>query len=98
MSVVVTSNSAGLLVPANKLRRSLTVINEDGTDNVFIKKEDGSALTVSSTDHDIRLTPGQGFAINSGFDGDEHVTGRYTVIASANTPSVGVFETEDIRR
>jgi hypothetical protein len=98
MSVVVTSIIARELIPQNYLRKSLIVQNVDTVDSVFIKRERNSTNTVSATDFDFRLQPGAGIALNSQLDGTEAIQDRYTIIAAANTPSVSVFETEDIKR
>lgn len=80
------------------MRKSLIVQNVDSTDTVYIKRERNSQNTVTSTDFDIRLSPGGAVALNSMLDGTEAIQDRYTVIASANTPTVAIFETEDIIR
>lgn len=92
------SNVASELVPANASRKSLVIQNEDSTDTVYLKRERSEGTTVSATDHDIKLGPGAGVALNSLLDGTQAVQGRYTAIASANTPRMAIFETEDILR
>ena len=89
------SNAASEGCPANASRKSLTIQNEDSTDSVFVKREAGQLLTVSSTDHDIRLGPGTAMSLSSLLDGTQAIQARYTVIASANTPRIAVFESED---
>jgi hypothetical protein len=96
--VIATSNTASQLVPQNKLRKSITIMNVDATDTVYLKREQPGRTTVTSTDFDIRLSPGAAYSLNSMLDGAEAIHDRYTVIASANTPSVSVFETEEARR
>lgn len=96
--LVATSITARELVPQNKLRRSLTMINVDGTDTVFIKRERPGTTTVTSTDFDLRLPPGASYSLNSLLDGSAAIQDRYTVIASANTPNVSIFETEENER
>ena len=86
------------MVPRNTLRRSFIFTNEDTTDSVFIKRERGESLTVSSTDHDHKIPPGGLIALNWGTDGKEAIQDRWTCIASANTPRVAWFETEDVAR
>lgn len=98
MSTRTVANTASELVPNNASRKSIQILNEDGTDSVFIKREENNALTVSSTDHDWKLGPGGGIAFNSGTDGLLNIQARYTIISSANTPRVAFYETEDIRR
>lgn len=92
------STQAEALILRNQLRKSWIVQNEDTTDAVYLKKETGTALTVSATDHDHRIGPGGSLALNSLTDGEEAIQERWTVIASANTPRVSYFETETIRR
>lgn len=96
--IVTSSITAAQLVPQNKLRRSITFINIDATDTVYLKKERPGVTTVSATDFDLRLPPGASYSLNSMLDGKEAIQERYTFIASANTPQVSVFETEEIER
>lgn len=96
--LVATSTTARELIPQNKLRRSVTFMNVDPTDTVYIKKERPGVTSVTSTDFDIRLSPGAAYSLNSLLDGVSAIQDRYTVIASANTPSVSIFETEEIER
>lgn len=93
-----TSNSASELLPRNASRKSFAVSNEDTTDVVFIKFERSENTTVSSTDHDHRIGPGAAIALSFGTDGIAQIRSRITIIASANTPRVSFFETEDIER
>lgn len=90
--------SATELIPSNTYRKSLIIQNEDTTDSVYIKREKAETPTVSATDHDYKIGPGGSLALNSSVDGTEAIQARYTVIASANTPRVAYFETEDIKR
>src|SRR3990167_3357524 len=92
------TNAASEVFPENKLRKSFVVQNEDAAINVFIKREEPSGLTVSTTDHDPVLGPGAALAINSFTDGKEAIEDRWTVIAASGTPRISFFETEDIRR
>lgn len=96
--LVATSITARELVPQNKLRKSITFMNVDATDTVYLKKERPGVTTVTSTDFDIRLSPGAAYSLNALLDGVSAIQDRYTVIASANTPSVSIFETEEIER
>ena len=98
MSSRTITNAASLLLPPNRLRKSWIVQNEDATIDVFIKAETGTALTVSTTDHDHRVSGGGNFAVNDLTDGKEAILGRWTIIAASGTPRISVFETEDIRR
>lgn len=92
------SNVASELIPANASRKSLVIQNEDSTDSVFLKRERSETTGVSSTDHDIKLGPGAAITLNWQQDGSSSIQSRYTAIASANTPRVAFFETEDIFR
>ncbi len=98
MATKTTSTGASEIVPSNSSRKSLAIQNEDGTDSVFIKREAGEALTVSSTDHDWKIPPNGSIAFNSTIDGLIGIQSRYTVVASANTPRIAFIESEDIRR
>lgn len=93
-----TSIAASELIPANANRRSLAIQNEDNTDSIYLKREAGESLTCSATDHDWKIGPGGSMAFNSMIDGVRAIQARYTVIASANTPRVAFFESEDIQR
>lgn len=84
--------------PENRLRKSLTIGNEDATIAVFIKQEEPGSTTVSSTDHDHRIGPGAAVSLNSLLDGEKAIKGRWTVVAASGTPRVSIFETEDIKR
>lgn len=92
------TNAAEELIPQNLLRKSFVVQNEDTTINCFIKRERGTALTVSTTDHDHRLGPGGAIAVNNLTDGEEAIKDRWTVIAASGTPRISLFETEDVKR
>jgi hypothetical protein len=72
--------------------------NEDSTDSVFVKRERAETPTVSATDHDHKIAPGGIITLNFGTDGVEAIQDRWTCIASANTPRISWFETEDIKR
>ncbi len=93
-----TSTSAQELMPHNATRKSLVITNEDGTDSIFLKFERAENSLVSSTVHDYKIGPGGNLSLNSINDGAAQIQSRITVIASANTPRVAWFETEDITR
>jgi hypothetical protein len=92
------SATASEAIPANANRKSLVIQNEDTTDAVYVMREAGEAVLVSATVHDIKLGPGSSISVNSLLDGIKAVQARYTCIASANTPRIAVFESEDILR
>lgn len=96
--ILALSTNARLILPPNRLRKSLLLINEDTAITIFVKFEKQDGLSVSSTDHDVRLLPSDNFAISVQEDGEEQVKGRITAIAASGTPNLAVFETEDIRR
>jgi hypothetical protein len=98
MASVTIPNSATVILPRNVSRKSFSIQNEDGTDIVYVKREEGEALTVSATDHDFRIGPGSSLALTLNEDGSQQVGGRWTGIASANTPRISFFETEDVVR
>ena len=93
-----TAIVASELVPRNRLRKSMIFSNESAADSVFIKRERAETPTVTSTDHDHRIGPGGILTLNFGTDGIEAIQDRWTVIASANTPRIAWFETEDVVR
>lgn len=98
MSSKLTSVAAIEIVPRNTYRKSLIILNEDSVDSVYIKRERAETPTVSATDHDWKIGPGGNISLNSITDGMENIQDRYTAIASANTPRIAYFETEDIKR
>lgn len=98
MSSRTLSITAVEILPANNYRKSLVIQNEDTTDSVFIARERGEAILVSSTVHDFKIGPGASLSFNSQTDGLEAIQARYTGIASANTPRIAFFESEDIKR
>lgn len=98
MSSRTISNVAAELLPRNSLRKSFVIQNEDPTDIVYVKLERSENTSVSTTDHDFRLGPGASLALNTNTDGTQAIQSRVTAIASANTPRVSFFETEDVVR
>lgn len=92
------STAAEEILPQNKLRKSWVIQNEDASISVFIKRERAATPTVNSTDHDHRIGPEGGIALNFGTDGEEAIQDRWTIVAASGTPRVSFFETEDIRR
>jgi len=93
-----TSIAAAEILPSNTDRKSLVFLNEDTADSIYIKKERSENATVSATDHDYRIGPGGVISLNSVNDGKQAIQSRWTCIASANTPRIAYFETEDIQR
>lgn len=98
MPSILTSIAVAEVLPRNTARKSLVFLNEDAADSIFIKKERSENATVSATDHDYRIGPGGVIALNSVNDGTQAIQERWTCIASANTPRLAYFETEDITR
>jgi hypothetical protein len=92
------ANSASEMVPENRLRKSLTFMNEDTAIDIFLKQEEPNNNTISTTDHDLRLGPGDGSSLNSLLDGEKAVQGRWTIVAASGTPRISWFETEDVKR
>ena len=92
------SNVAAEFLTRNTNRKSFVIQNEDTTDTIFVKAERSENTTVSTTDHDHRLGPGGALAINDLNDGKQAIISRWTAVASANTPRISFFETEDIAR
>ncbi len=98
MPTKLLSTTAEELVPRVSARKSVVFQNEDTTDAIFIKRESAQTPTVSATDHDHRIGPGGSFALNYGTDGIAPTQDRWTGVASANTPRISIFESEDITR
>lgn len=92
------TNAAAIILPPNGNRVSFVIQNEDTSIDIFIKKERGDALTVSTTDHDHRLGPGDSIGVSESEDGTEATRERWTIIAASGTPRVSFFENESIRR
>jgi len=93
-----TSIAAEEILPRNTTRKSIVFLNEDSADSIYIKKERSENTTVSATDHDYKIGPGGVIALNNVNDGTQAIQERWTCIASANTPRLAYFETEDIIR
>jgi hypothetical protein len=98
MASKLTSIVAEEVVPRNTMRKSFVVQNEDAADSIFLKRERAETPTVSATDHDHRIGPGGAVALNDFNDGKQAVQDRWTCVASANTPRISFFETEDVVR
>lgn len=98
MSSRTITNAAEILLPRNTLRKSFIVQNEDASIDCFIKFEKQDGVTVSTTDHDHRISGGGNFVVNENTDGIEAIIGRWTIVAASGTPRIAVFETEDKRR
>lgn len=92
------SGTAAELIPENRLRKSLTIGNEDSAIAIFVKQEEPGNTTVSTTDHDHRIGPEAAVALNSILDGEKAIKSRWTIIAASGTPRISWFETEDIKR
>jgi len=90
--------AASEILPANSTRKSIVFQNEDSADSIYIKKERSENTTVSATDHDYKIGPGGVIALNNVNDGTQAIRSRWVGIASANTPRLAFFETEDIER
>ena len=96
--LVTTSVTPSILVPQNRLRKSILIQNNDASISVYVKRERGNTATVSASDYDFRVGPGAAIAVNSVVDGLEAIQDRYTVVAVSGAPVIAVFETEDVRR
>lgn len=92
------TTTAEELIPENRLRKSLTIGNEDSAIAVFIMQEEPGNITVSTTNHDHRLGPEGAVALNSLLDGQKAIQGRWTIVAASGTPRISIFETEDLQR
>lgn len=92
------TNVAEELIPENRLRKSLTIGNEDTAINVFVMQEEPGNSSVSTTVHDHRIGPGAAIGLNSLLDGEKAIQGRWTIVAASGTPRISIFETESIKR
>lgn len=92
------TDTAEELVPENQLRLSFIFQNEDTSIDVFLKKEEPGGTTVSTTDHDHRISPGGSLALNNNTDGPQVIKSRWTIVAASGTPRISLFETESINR
>lgn len=92
------STTPAEIFPKNTQRKSFVIQNEDTTDSLYVKRERAESTTVSPTDHDLKIGPGGSLALNSVNDGAQSIQGRWTGVASANTPRISYFETEDVMR
>ncbi|MFA6161766.1 MAG: hypothetical protein WC766_06420 [Patescibacteria group bacterium] len=97
-SFATSAVTAQEVFPRGTMRKSLIFLNEDVADAIFLKRERAETPTVSTTDHDYRLGPGSSLSLNDLNDGKEAIQDRWTCIASANTPRLAFFETEDVKR
>ena len=95
MSSRLISNAVEELIPENKLRKSLTIQNEDASIDCYIKLEEPGGNTCSATDHDHRIGPGGAAALNTLLDGEAAIQSRWTIIAASGTPRISIFETEE---
>lgn len=98
MPLITTSGSVQEIFPRNTNRISFTIKNEDSTNSVFVKRERSELNTVSSTDHDHVIGPGGSLSLNSLLDGTTNIQERWTCKASAGSPVIAWFETENIIR
>lgn len=91
-----TSVTAAKAVPQNRLRKSIVFTNIDTIDSIFLDNKGSALLTTANAG--IRLRPGDSIAFNKLIDGDAEITDAWTTIASANTPTLLWFETEEVQR
>lgn len=96
--LIATAITPVLGIQRNRLRKSFLIQNVDGAIVIYVKRERGPVLSISTTDYDFRLAPGAGFALNNTVDGLQAIQDSYSFLAASGTPSVAVFETEDILR
>ena len=85
-------------MPANGLRESLALSNDDGAIIVYVKQEYGQAATVSATNYDFIILPRQSKYLVTGQDGKSQIQDRYTVFPASGTPRLSYYETESYRR
>jgi len=92
------STSADEFIPQNLLRKSILIQNEDASIDMFVKAEQPQFTTVSSSDHDHRISPGGSLELNALSDGIQQIRERWTIVSASGTPSFSFLETEDVRR
>ncbi len=92
------TTTAEQLIPENRLRKSLTIGNEDAAIAVFIMQEEPGNTAITTTLHDLRIGPEGAVALNSLLDGSKAIQGRWTIVAASGTPRIYLSETEDIKR
>lgn len=98
MPLIPVTTGASIILTRNRNRKSFIIQNEDASINVFVKRERGPTLTVSSSDHDHRISPSGLLALNNQNDGAESIQDQWTIISASGSPNVSVFETEDVVR
>jgi len=90
------STTASIPVPQNRLRKSIVFTNIDTTNDIFIDTR--QIPTITTTNAGIRLRPNDSIAFNDLIDGKPQVTDRWQAIASAGSPILLWFETEEVER
>ncbi len=98
MATRLIANTASELLPQNGNRQSLIIQNEDASIDCFLKFERPGSLSVSTTDHDHRISAGGNITLNKDTDGLAQVQERITIVAASGTPRISFFETESIKR
>lgn len=83
------------VVPQGNLRKSLLFQNNDGAINIHLKKTRPGEPVATTSDFDVRLSPGGFFSLNANDDGEEAVHEAWTAVAASGTPSLTIFETKD---
>lgn len=96
MPQVATSTGGAIVVPQNKLRKSIIFKNIDATDSIFLETGNGTGVTSSTAG--LKLAPGGILTFNSFLDGESTIQNQWFAIASANTPKLLWYETEDVQR
>lgn len=82
-------------VPQGNLRRSILFFNPDGAINIHLKKTRPGESVATTSDYDVRLSPGGAFSMNTKDDGEEAVHERWTAVSASGTPNLVIFETKD---
>lgn len=92
----ITLSTTGIeALPQGNLRKSFVMQNLDATINIHLRKTRPGEAVATTTNSDVRLSPGGNFSMNTQEDGEEAVHERWTAVASSGTPVLVVFESKD---
>ena len=90
------STTASIPVPENRLRQSIVFTNIDTVNDIFL--DTSNIPTITSANAGIKLRPSDSIAFNDFIDGKAQLQDSWQAIASAGTPTLLWFETEEVMR
>ena len=90
------STTASLPIPESGHRKSIVFTNIDTTNDIYLDTSLIPTITVNNAG--IRLRPNDSIALSDMIDGKPQIQDSWQAIASAGTPTLLWFETEDIKR